>query len=195
MTGLEILRVERLPVEPWKNKGGITRTIAAAPPDAGIDTADWRVALSDIERPGPFSHLPGIDRLLLPLGAGLRLGFDGAAPQPVSVFDTIAFDGATATICAVDARLQVVNLLLRRGRHAGRLQAFPGAGRLQAPGGAIVLHAARGGFNLVVADGVPRPLDAGHAAIHRDGALPLAFEPYRPWSMLAAAVIVPAGQS
>ena len=65
MTGLEILRVERLPAEPWKNKGGITRTIAAAPPDAGIDTADWRVALSDIERPGPFSHLPGIDRLLL----------------------------------------------------------------------------------------------------------------------------------
>lgn len=193
---MDIVRVDRLPAVPWKNKGGTTRAIAASPPDADFDTADWRVDLTDIIRAGPFSHLPGIDRILLPVGAGLRLGFDGADPTPVAIFDATAFDGATPTVCDLDAQtagrgVQVVNLLLRRGRTTGRLLGFPGAGRLREPGGTVVLYAARGGFTLVEDGGRPVPLDAGHAAMHADAAAPLAFEPYRPWSMLIAAVIQP----
>lgn len=191
---MDIIRVDRLPAVPWKNKGGTTRAIAASPPDADFDTADWRVDRTDITRAGPFSHLSGIDRILLPLGAGLQLGFDGAAPAPIEIFHATAFDGATPTVCDLDAMaagggVQAINLLLRRGRTTGRLLGFPGSGRLREPGGIVVLYAARGGFTLVADGGRPVPLDVGHAALHADAAAPLAFEPYRPWSMLIAAII------
>ncbi|HKU96883.1 MAG TPA: HutD family protein [Vineibacter sp.] len=191
---MDIVRVDRLPTVPWKNKGGLTRAIAASPAGADFDTADWRVDLTDITQAGPFSHLSGIDRILVPLGAGLRLGFDGADPAPIEIFHATAFDGATPTTCALDAQaagrgVQAINLLLRRGRATGRLLGFPGSGRLREAGGTVVLYAARGGFTLVADGGRPVPLDVGHAALHADAALPLAFEPYRPWSMLIAAVI------
>lgn len=194
---MDIIRIDRLPVSPWKNKGGTTRTLAVWPPDAAVDAEDWRVAVSDIGRPGPFSPYPGFDRLLLPLGAGLRLGFDGAEPRPVPIFEAIAFDGGIPTTCALDANaaaagLQVVNLLLRRGRQSGRLQAHPGAGRVHGAGGAAVLLTARGGFHLVRDNERPIALDAGHAIVQLASDATVAFEPYRPWSMLIAAVVQPA---
>jgi hypothetical protein len=87
--------------------------------------------------------------------------------------------------------VQVLNLLLRRGRAAGRLLPFAGAGRLHEPGGVIVLYGARGGFTMAAGGGRPQRLDAGHAAVHAGSAGALAFEPYRPWSMLVAAVVRP----
>ncbi len=187
------IRVDRLPAMPWKNKGGITRAVAATPPDADFDVADWRVDISDIGRAGPFSILPGVDRILLPLGAGLRLGFNGAAPAPVEIFQPIAFEGATPTACDLEADgiVQAFNLMLRRGRYTGQVLCFPGSGRVRESDGTVVLYAARGGFTLVVDGGRPVPLDVGHAAVHADATAPLAFEPYRPWSILIAAVIRP----
>jgi len=194
---MDILRIERLPAVPWKNKGGTTRAIAATPPGADFDDAGWRVDLSDIRSPGAFSHFPGVDRILMPLATGLQLGFDGAAPTPVEVFHATAFDGETPVTCALGAEagsgVQVLNLLLRRGQHTGRLTHFAGSGHLREPGGAVILYAVRGGFTLVLDGGQPMPLDAGQAAVYRDATVPMAFEPYRPWSMLVAAVIRPAG--
>lgn len=194
---VEILRVDRLPSTPWKNRLGTTRAIAAAPPGADFDSADWRVDLSDIRGPADFSRLPGIDRLLMPLATGLRLGFEGAPPAAVEIFQPLAFDGAAQAACDVAPEaaggLSVVNLLLRRGRHTGRLAAFPGSGRLHAPGGAVVLYAARGNFTLVLDGGAPLRLDTGHAAVYRDATAPLAFDPARPWSLLVAATIDAAG--
>lgn len=194
---MDIIRVDRLPTAPWKNKGGTSRSLAVWPPHAAVDHEEWRVAVSDIDKAGPFSAYPGFDRLLLPLAVGLRLGFDGAAPAPVPIFETIAFDGGVPTACALDADaaakgIQVVNLLLRRGRRSGRLQAYPGAGRVPAAGGAVVLLAARGGFHLVRGNDRHVALDAGHAAVETAGDAAIAFEPYRPWSVLVAAVIEPA---
>jgi hypothetical protein len=193
---MDVIRVDRLPATPWKNKGGTTRTLAVSPPDAGIDAEDWRVALSDVDRPGPFSSYVGYDRLLLPLGTGLRLGFDGAAPAPVPIYQAIAFDGATPTIATLEPEatgrpLQVVNLLLRRGVSTGSLRPFPGSGRLHKPAGTVVLYVTRGGFNVVLDGGRPQALEAGSAAVIGDGR-PLAFEPGRPWSLMVAAVVVPA---
>ena len=88
--------------------------------------------------------------------------------------------------------MPVINLLLRRGRRTGQLIRFPASGRVREPGGAVVVYAARGGFTLVLAGGQPVPLDCGQAAVLRDAAAPLAFDPYRPGSMLIAAVIRPA---
>jgi environmental stress-induced protein Ves len=192
---MQIVRVDRVPPEPWKNRGGVTRAITAEPDGAGFDDADWRVDRSDIARAGPFSHLPGIDRILLPLTGGLLLGFDGAAPTQRDIFQPVAFAGETLTACDLAAgsgTVPVLNLMLRRGRRSGELRCFAGAGWLREPGSAVVLYVARGGFRLVVDDGRPQPLDAGHAAVRRDGAVALAFEPSRPWSYMVAAIIRPA---
>lgn len=193
---MDILCVDGLPAVPWKNGGGTTRAIAASPAGADFDTADWRVDRSDIVRAGRFSHLPGLDRLLLPLGSGLRLGFAGADAETLDMFQAVGFDGATPAVCALatDATpggMQVINLLLRRGRVTGRLLSFAGSGRLHEPRGSAVLYAARGGFTVAIDDGRPRQLDAGQAAIHADPNSVLAFEPFKPWSILVVAVVRP----
>ena len=59
---------------PWKNGAGRTTEIAVHPPGAALDTFAWRVSIADVERDGPFSRFPGIDRTIVLLeGAGMRL--------------------------------------------------------------------------------------------------------------------------
>ncbi|QQS12361.1 MAG: HutD family protein [Rhodospirillales bacterium] len=192
----DIRRVDAIAPTPWKNGGGISRSLAIAPDGAGHDDCDWRVDLSDISRAGPFSYLPDLDRQLMPLGSGLRLGFDGGVPGPVEIFETTRFAGETpvqATLGpeAPDGGLQVLNLMTRRDRFTGRVVPYPAAGRLREPAATMVLMALRGGFNLVVDGGRPAPLDAGRYARFAPGGATLAFEPYRPWSMLIAVVVHP----
>ena len=62
--------------KPWKNGGGVTRDVAIAPPDAGLDTFDWRISFADVASDGPFSPFPDIDRTLTVVdGEGLALRF------------------------------------------------------------------------------------------------------------------------
>ncbi len=59
---------------PWKNGGGETAEIAVGPPNATIDTFEWRVSTARVAVPGPFSAFAGVDRTLVVLsGCGLRL--------------------------------------------------------------------------------------------------------------------------
>ncbi len=53
---------------PWKNGGGSSTEITAAPPGATFDSFDWRISLATIAHDGPFSHYPGIDRTLALVG-------------------------------------------------------------------------------------------------------------------------------
>lgn len=74
-----------LPPEPWKNGGGVTRTLAVddAVPASACATADaaaprWRVSVADIDRDGAYSRFPGYDRVSVVLsGAGVALQGDG----------------------------------------------------------------------------------------------------------------------
>ena len=59
---------------PWKNGGGDTTEIAAAPEGASLDAFDWRVSMARVASDGPFSVFPNIDRSLTVLeGAGIVL--------------------------------------------------------------------------------------------------------------------------
>jgi uncharacterized protein len=61
--------------ERWRNGFGWTREILRSP-DTG-DEWDWRLSIAEIERDGPFSVFPGVERQLVLLhGQGLRLRFD-----------------------------------------------------------------------------------------------------------------------
>ena len=139
--------------QPWANGGGTTRALAIAPAGARVPAPafDWRLSLADIDRDGPFSPLPGVDRVFALVEGALRLRFDGAAAVaagadaretgrelvgpvagggPVGAVrldagaDPLAFDGARAPHArpAAGTRTRALNLMLARGRCDGAMR-------------------------------------------------------------------------
>src|ERR1700724_4705436 len=78
---LKIVRASDCGTTPWKNGGGSTTEIAAAPFGATLDNFDWRVSMARVASDGPFSEFAGIDRTLAVVkGGGLELTIGGGAP-------------------------------------------------------------------------------------------------------------------
>jgi hypothetical protein len=67
-----LLKSEDYSRSSWKNGGGIFTDIADAHrpgvPAKNWDSLLWRFASTPIVLPGPFSHMPGIDRLQMVVG-------------------------------------------------------------------------------------------------------------------------------
>jgi hypothetical protein len=119
----EILRARRRRATAWKNGGGLTREIAAAPPGADLSHFDWRVSTAEVRRAGPFSSFPGVERTLCVLSGELRLSVAGkpevrlSAHSPPQEFagDLIAH-GEPVGGTVVD-----LNVMTRRTRFAAQL--------------------------------------------------------------------------
>ncbi len=142
---------------PWKNGGGLTSEVATGPRGARVDDFDWRVSIARIERDGPFSMFPGVDRTLVLLSGGpLTLAGPGWELTLSEGSDPVAFDGADpvhAQIAAPSTDLNVMSVR-ERCRHTLRLLALPVA----MPQGEQLLIAMDGG---ITCNGVPlQPLDA-----------------------------------
>jgi uncharacterized protein len=129
---------------PWRNGAGTTTEIAVFPPDAGFDEFLWRLAIADLDRSGPFSSFPGIDRLLMllpPGGATLSIDGDDHQLMPLQV---VPFGGeavASVTLAAGPAR--DLNLMARRGAAVATMEAVELGDRWQ--------REVRGGHALVCA--------------------------------------------
>lgn len=112
------------PSTPWKNGGGSTQELACWPPGADMNTFEWRVSLATVDRPGPFSVFPAIDRQIMLLGGdGLYLrsaGWEHALDQrwqPFAFSGEDVVDGAMLGGTSKD-----FNLMLRRGVWQGALR-------------------------------------------------------------------------
>ena len=105
-----------LPPEPWKNGGGVTRTLAADP------AGHWRVSIADIDRDGPYSRFPGHDRVSVVLsGAGVALRGDGVAVA-LRPREPALFSGDVALQSRLeDGPVRVLNLFVQRGRARARV--------------------------------------------------------------------------
>lgn len=123
-----VLRAAGRTALPWKNGGGITREIAAAPDGAGTGTFDWRVSLAEVAADGPFSSFPGVDRVLtLAEGAGMDLDVGGRHRRVAERFVPQTFPGDRPTHCALLAGPVVnLNVMYRRGRAAARVEVVRG---------------------------------------------------------------------
>jgi environmental stress-induced protein Ves len=114
-----LVRLDDVAAQPWKNGGGATRELLAWP-----SAADWRVRVSvaDIDRDGPFSAFPGVERWFAVLqGQGVDLDLGGATRRAVRGDAPLRFDGAAAQACRlVDGPTRDLNLMLRGAR--GRLE-------------------------------------------------------------------------
>lgn len=116
---MRILRHADQRAVPWKNGGGLTREIAAAPDPDGVADFLWRVSIATVRAPGPFSRFDGVDRtiavvrgsgIILEHGNGEAITLTGAAPP-------YRFAGETAIFAAVIAGETLdLNAMSRRGR-------------------------------------------------------------------------------
>lgn len=132
-----------IPNTPWKNGGGSTQELACWPPGADMNAFEWRVSLATVDRPGPFSVFPAIDRQIMLLGGdGLHLrsaAWDHTLNQrwqPFAFSGDDAVDGAMLGSASRD-----FNLMLRRGVWQGALRVV---------GDAQVPAAAPAGFCMVL---------------------------------------------
>jgi uncharacterized protein len=102
---------------PWANGRGFTREVFALP-DA--QSWDWRLSIAEVTEDGPFSSLPGIDRVLcVATGKGLTLVVDGE-PIELQRFETAKFSGDSLTICELtNGPVHDLNMMVRRSSHVG----------------------------------------------------------------------------
>ncbi|WP_435604147.1 HutD/Ves family protein [Streptomyces sp. bgisy130] len=163
---MRILRAAGRPAMPWSNGGGVTREVAVHPPGAGWDTFAWRVSLADVTRDGPYSPLPGVQRILTVVdGAGLELTVDGTTRLLTDRCRPFAFPGGAETGSRLPAGPVVnLNVMLRAGRAAATVERVRGRRvvepvRRPADGGAggpeAVLIVAVEGETRLRADGEP----------------------------------------
>jgi len=68
---LRIITPEQYQTSPWKNGGGITHEITRK---AVGDSWEWRLSIAEVASDGPFSHFPGMSRILTVIeGEGIDL--------------------------------------------------------------------------------------------------------------------------
>nr|WP_277344504.1 HutD family protein [Oleiagrimonas sp. C23AA] len=152
--------------EAWANGGGLTTELAREPE---VDDWHWRASVAQIEQPGEFSTLPGVQRLLVPLDAPLTLHHDDQ-PSPVARLAVHRFDGAGRTRCELpQGPSRAFNLMLRHG-HRAQLLARPLLGTQWLPPARWLVYLAAGRAQLSEADGDRLTLDTDQPVWVQPGA-------------------------
>ncbi|MBB4397916.1 HutD family protein [Bradyrhizobium sp. ERR14] len=145
-----LLRSEDYTRSPWKNGGGIFTDIADEHrADAAVkdwSSMLWRFASTPIVAPGPFSHMPGIDRLQMVVGGrGLVLKAPGQEFDEREPFTTVRFTGELEIVTELHAGpVEVVNLMARRGVVEIELEALREAGDRPLHAGTHLVYAPHG---------------------------------------------------
>ncbi len=150
MTPFRVLTPADFRPMPWKNGGGRTAEIAVRPEDAPPGGFDWRVSVADVERDGPFSDFPGVDRVLLLLsGRGMRLRGPGGDLDVREPFAPAAFPGEGAGLCTLhDGPVRDFNVMTRRDRVRASVTVVRGNPVPLPVAGATVCYAARGSWTF-----------------------------------------------
>ena len=154
---------------PWKNGGGHTLEIASDPPGAGVSAFAWRVSVADIERDGPFSAFPGVDRTLVLLaGHGMWLSGAGAPLELHTAYEPVDFAGEAAMHCAlIDGPTRDFNLMVRRGAASGDVVVVRDAACAIEPARAYVCFAAAGACECLIGGFPPFVVAPEHTLVIR----------------------------
>lgn len=170
---VKLFSLADLAVEPWKNGGGLTRTIASLNSRDGLAAFDWRVSVAEITDSGPFSVFPDVDRTAVVLENGpLKLCdtyVQGQVAPPHYLAPALVpteFPGDTelfADICGHP--ITCLNVMTRRGVAQARVEVLEADATLHVGSPTIILSA-RSNWHITV-DSVPvcRALNSGEGAI------------------------------
>jgi environmental stress-induced protein Ves len=153
---VQVLRAGERPAVPWLNGGGVTREVAGGPAGSGMADFDWRVSLADVDRGGPFSLFPGVDRVItLVEGEGMVLTVAGAEQAVTVPFRPFAFPGDAATDCRLAAGPVVdFNVMTRRGRTAADVEIADAGRAVDVPDDAVLLAVCLAGSAALGSAGV-----------------------------------------
>ncbi|ASR91127.1 HutD family protein [Alcaligenes faecalis] len=149
-TLLDLLNISSLPAQPWKNGGGTTHEIRCSPKNSDYEHFDWRISLAQVHTSGDFSRFPGIDRhIMLIKGDNMQLTHHDHI-HVLHPFQPYAFAGEDRVACMLPlGPTQDLNLMLRRGRAQGSLQAWQGRNApMTLAAGTHFLYAPQGGYQL-----------------------------------------------
>jgi len=178
---------------PWKNGGGATLELAAAPPGAALDDFVWRASIATIERDGPFSTFAGVDRTLVLLsGAGMRLRV-GAQDVLVHVPGTVVtFAGEAPVACElVSGPTRDFNFMVRRERARAEVAVVADAPREVGRASTIVCHAIAQACRCELPGRAPVTLPEGHTLVAEgeDAARGVRITPDMPGSAAIVAAV------
>lgn len=100
---------------PWKNGGGRTAEILAAPGGAGLDDFAWRISTAEVAASGPFSIFPRVERCLAIIeGDGLRLDFADGTLLEAYPGEPVYFPGDAACDCKLlGSQVLDLNVMVR----------------------------------------------------------------------------------
>lgn len=111
----QVLRRGGHVVMPWANGTGTTEEVARADGPTGFD---WRLSFATVTASGPFSALPGIDRVItLVEGSSLTLAVEGVE-HLLEPFVPYRFRGEDHVIGTPAGPSVDFNVMTRRGRFA-----------------------------------------------------------------------------
>lgn len=147
-TGTRIIIFHDLPQTSWRNGGGRTREIAAAPSAHTSDALAWRISVADIASSGDFSSFPGLDRVLvLCRGSNMIVTVD-EREQLLQPFEMVAFPGEAASRATLlNGSTVDLNVMTRRGETAAGVSVVVVDGTTQirsSPSATVVLVVVEG---------------------------------------------------
>jgi len=177
---------------PWKNGGGLTEEIAAHPDGAALDGFDWRVSIAAVDRDGPFSRFPGVDRTITMIeGAGIRLSGPDRDVVLDTLFEPYVFDGGDAVDCTlVRGAVSDFNAMFRRGRAWGRVTVVRRSAIVDAADFRLAF-AAVGAHECAIDGSAPIRLEPRHTlVVARNGEAPDGPLVIRPLDAAAVALAV-----
>ena len=152
---------------PWKNAAGRTTEIAVHPAAAGLDGFAWRVSIADVERDGPFSAFPGVDRTIVLLdGEGMSLLGSEREIDLTTRYVPHDFRGDESVECKlVSGPCRDFNAMFRRARARGSVTVVRRSVAEFDPAQFCVSYAAKGSHEATIARRGARRLDEGHALV------------------------------
>ncbi|NYE95650.1 hypothetical protein FHU41_001900 [Psychromicrobium silvestre] len=113
---MSLLRYSALKPQPWLGGGGVTRVLA----ESGGTDFDWRISIAEVSQPGPFSALPGIDRVITLIeGEFLLLDVNGVE-HGLEKFRPFRFSGDSETRAELPTGPGMdLNVMTRRDKFRG----------------------------------------------------------------------------
>jgi uncharacterized protein len=148
--------VEAVPPVPWKNNGGLTRTLVVEPDGAGLEDFFWRISLAEILASGSFSAYPGVDRgILLWRGQGMVLR-SPSWPEHRLLPDQepFRFRGEDEVTCELlGTSTADLNLMVRRGCATGEVLRESAETKIAAPCDSLFVLCATGLIHVLPGNG------------------------------------------
>ena len=159
---MQVLRAADHKRMAWKNGGGETVEIIVSPPQASMDSFDWRISMATIMQDGAFSSFAGVDRTLTVLsGDGIELTM---ADRPVVILSPASSPYAFPADVGCSARLlgstvSDLNVMTARDSLTHQVRPIDGPTRQAVAPGSVVVVVSTGVTRLATPD---HQVELGH---------------------------------